>query len=102
MPTIGRSRNSCVVKPYTTPSEVIIKRSIDQNNKSAKEVVKKIENVKGNFDVELQPGLYNLYVSYKGMEYCNSLGGQKGEECEFKVEANKVTDYTLEINNATD
>lgn len=102
MPTVGSSKNSCSVEMYNTPSKVIIKKPIDLNNKENKEVVKEIDSVKGTFEVELQPGLYNMYVIHNGKEYCNSFGGQTGEDCEFTVATNKVTDYTLQINTATD
>ncbi len=102
MPKIAPTPSSCTVETYATPTEVIIKKPKDLNNKAVKEVVKKIENVQGTFQTELQPGLYNMYVMYKNKEYCNSFGGLAGEDCEFTVEAGKVTNYTLEINTATD
>lgn len=102
MPKIGPSPSTCLVETYTTPSDVIIKQLKDSKNKAEKEVVKKLENVQGTFETELQPGLYNMYVMYKGEEYCNSFGTLSGEECEFSIEAGKVTSYTLQINTATD
>lgn len=102
MPKIAPAPSSCSVETYTTPTEVIIKKPKDLNNKAIKEVVKKIENVQGSFETELQPGIYSMYVKYKNTEYCNSFGGNGSEDCEFTVEAGKVTNFTLQINTATD
>jgi|SRR3989344_1041401 len=102
IPPVDPDNNNCIVETYTTPSKVIIKKSVDTNDKENKQVVKEIENVKGEFEVELPVGAYNMYVVYEGKEYCNSFGGQKGEDCEFSVEPGKVTKYTLQINTATD
>lgn len=102
MPVIDPSNNSCEVETYTSPSKVIIKKTLDLTNKENKEVVKELNDVKGSFATELPVGLYNMYVVYQDKEYCNLFGGQRGEDCEFSVEANKVTEYTLEINTAID
>src|SRR5664279_3696706 len=64
MPTIAPAHNSCSVATYIEPSKVIIKKSTDLNNKENKEVVKEIDGVKGTFETELQPGLYNMYVLF--------------------------------------
>ena len=101
-PRTGIVNSSCKTEIYTEPLEVIIKRSKDQSNKLDKEVVKNIKDVRGTFEVSLEPGIYNMYVMYKGEEYCNLFGGQQGEDCEFTVVADQVTNYTLKINEATD
>ncbi len=88
---------------YREPLDVIIKRPLDLKDKENKEIVKKIAGVRGEFQVELEPGLYNMYVMYEGKEYCNLFGGnQRGEDCEFTVKPGELTNYKFVINDAVD
>lgn len=102
MPSIGKKTNSCSTKIYDEPTKVIIKQSVNQENKEHKTVIKELSGVVGEFETELPVGIYNMYVSFNGQEYCNSPGGAKGEECEFAVKNGEVTYYTLQINTASD
>lgn len=103
MPTIYPATSSCSVDEYDIPTTVIIKRPVNPNvYDNQKVVVATIDNVVGKTNIELPVGRYNLYVMFQGREYCTLSGGQVGQYCEFQVTQNKVTDYKLTINTATD
>lgn len=102
MPGTEESDSSCKEELYDVPTKVIIKRPIDLQNKENKELVTEIDDVKGEFEIELPIGVYNMYVIYQGKEYCNLFVGQLGDGCEFSVVENKVTSYMLQINEASD
>lgn len=100
MPKIEPAQSNCHETEYTTLTTVVIKRPLDLKDKENKELVTKIENVRGAFQVQLDPGLYNFYIIYQDKEYCTLYGSQAGEDCEFTVVANKVTEYNYMINAA--
>lgn len=96
------SANQCHIGPNTTPLTVVIKQSTSTTDKTQKRVVKEINNVTGDFEAELAPGTYNMYVLLDGTPYCNLFGGHPGEDCEFTVLPGLITPYSFEINGATD
>jgi len=53
----------------------------------------------GQYQVELPPGNYSVFVEDKGKEYCKRITGD-GEACPITIEENKTKEYDIEIDHA--
>ena len=99
MPGAGGCKTSSVSRKIYIREPVIIKAIEITYLKEKTDLVKQIKSSgNGNYQVELPPGTYSVFIEDYSKEYCNSFGGQ-GEVCQVTV-GDGMVEYNINIDHA--
>ena len=95
--------NSC--KSSYVSRKIYIRESVAEKAmeitylKEKTKLVKQVRsNFSGNYQVELPPGTYSVFVEDGGREYCNLFNGQ-GVACQVTV-LSGIVEYNIKIDHA--